>query len=64
YERARQESERQHIYFMPFVEPVKPAVAEYPLRARKIAFTGLCALAFWSVLALAWAGIRDHRFER
>lgn len=64
YERARQESERQHIYFVPFVEPVKPAVAEYPLRARKVAFAGLCALAFWSVLALAWAGIRDHKFER
>jgi capsular polysaccharide transport system permease protein len=64
YERARQESERQHVYFALFVEPKKPETAEYPRRARSVAFAGICAFTLWSVMMLAVAGIRDHKIER
>jgi capsular polysaccharide transport system permease protein len=64
YERARQESERQHVYFALFVEPKKPEIAEYPRRARLVAFAGICAFSLWSVMMLAAAGIRDHKIER
>jgi len=64
YERARQESERQHVYFALFVEPKKPEIAEYPRRARSVAFAGICAFSLWSVTMLAVAGIRDHKIER
>lgn len=64
YERARQESERQHVYFALFVEPKKPEIAEYPRRARTVAFAGICAFSLWSVMLLAAAGIRDHKIER
>jgi capsular polysaccharide transport system permease protein len=64
YERARQESERQHVYFALFVEPKKPEIAAYPRRARSVAFAGMCAFSLWSVMMLAVAGIRDHKIER
>ncbi len=64
YERARLESERQHVYFAVFVEPKKPEIAEYPRRARSVAFAGICAFSLWSVMMLAVAGIRDHEIER
>lgn len=64
YVRARQESERQHIYFVLFVEPKRPEIAEYPRRARAVAFAGICAFALWGILMLAVAGIRDHKIER
>jgi capsular polysaccharide transport system permease protein len=64
YERARQESEGQHVYFALFVEPKKPEIAEYPRRARSVAFAGICLFSLWSVLMLAVAGIRDHKIER
>ncbi|MGB6175271.1 MAG: hypothetical protein WBF43_02780 [Methylocella sp.] len=64
YERARQESERQHAYFALFVEPKKPEIAEYPRRARSVAFAGICAFSLWSVMMLAVAGIRDHKLDR
>ncbi len=32
YERARQEAERQHVYFALYIEPKKPEIAEYPRR--------------------------------
>ncbi|MGC2223117.1 MAG: hypothetical protein WA624_12500 [Methylocella sp.] len=63
YERARQESERQHVYFALFVEPKKPEIAEYPRRARSVAFAGICAFSLWSVMLLAAAGIRDRKIE-
>jgi capsular polysaccharide transport system permease protein len=63
YERARQESERQHVYFALFVEPKKPEIAEYPRRARSVAFAGICAFSLWSVMMLAAAGVRDHKIE-
>jgi capsular polysaccharide transport system permease protein len=64
YERARQESERQHVYFALFVEPKKPEIAEYPRRARSVAFAGICAFSLWGVMLLAAAGIRDRKIER
>ncbi|MGB8897843.1 MAG: hypothetical protein WCC90_00685 [Methylocella sp.] len=64
YERARQESERQHVYFALFVEPKKPEIAEYPRRARSVAFAGICVFSLWSVMMLAAAGIRDRKIEQ
>jgi capsular polysaccharide transport system permease protein len=64
YERAHQESERQHVYFALFVEPKKPEIAEYPRRTRSVAFAGICAFSLWSVMLLAAAGIRDRKIER
>jgi capsular polysaccharide transport system permease protein len=64
YERARQESERQHVYFVLFVAPKRPEIAEYPRRARAVAFASICAFSLWGVLMLAVAGIRDHKIER
>ena len=64
YERAHQESERQHVYFALFVEPKKPEIAEYPRRARSVAFAGICAFSLWSVMLLSAAGIRDRKIER
>ena len=64
YDHARQQAERQHVYFALYVEPKKPEIAEYPRRARAVAFVGICAFSLWSVLLLAVAGIRDHRIER
>lgn len=61
YERARQESERQHIYLARFVDPKRPEIAEYPRRARSAAFVGICAFAVWSVVMLVIAGVRDHK---
>ncbi|MGH6846917.1 MAG: hypothetical protein ACREC0_05625 [Methylocella sp.] len=63
YDRARQESERQHVYFALFVEPKKPEIAEYPRRARSVAFAGTCAFSLWSILMVAVAGIRDQKME-
>jgi len=60
YERARLESERQHVYLALFVEPKKPTTAEYPRRVRLIAVVALSAFGLWSVLMLTIAGIRDH----
>jgi len=64
YERARLESERQHVYLALFVEPKKPETAEYPRRLRAVAFVGTCAFGLWSVMMLTIAGVRDHRSER
>ncbi len=61
YERARQEAERQHIYFALYVEPKKPQTAEYPRRARSVAFVGICAFSVWGVMMLALAGIKDTK---
>ncbi|VTZ26655.1 Capsule polysaccharide export protein-like protein [Methylocella tundrae] len=61
YEKAREESERQHIYIALFVPPEKPDVAEYPRRARSVAFVGICAFGLWAVAMLLIAGIRDRR---
>jgi capsular polysaccharide transport system permease protein len=60
YEKAREESERQHIYLAVFNPPKKPAVAEYPNRARAIAFVGLSAFALWAVIMVMIAGVRDR----
>ncbi len=60
YEKAREESERQHIYLALFVPPKLPDAAEYPRRARETAFVGVCAFAIWTVMMLMIAGVRDR----
>ncbi len=61
YEKAREESERQHIYLAVFVPPKIPDVAEYPRRARSVAFVGACAFGLWTLAMLFLAGVRDRR---
>jgi capsular polysaccharide transport system permease protein len=61
YEKAREESERQHMYLALFVPPKLPDVAEYPRRARSVAFVGVCAFGLWTLAMLFIAGVRDRR---
>ncbi len=60
YEKAREESERQHIYLALFVPPDMPDAAAYPRRAREVVFVGICALALWGLMMLTIAGVRDR----
>jgi capsular polysaccharide transport system permease protein len=60
YEKAREESERQHIYLALFVPPKLPDAAEFPRRARETAFVGICAFAIWTVMMIMIAGVRDR----
>ncbi|ACK51643.1 capsule polysaccharide export protein-like protein [Methylocella silvestris BL2] len=60
YEKAREEAERQHVYLAAFVPPQKPDIAEYPRRARSVAFVGVCAFGLWAVMMLLIAGVRDR----
>jgi capsular polysaccharide transport system permease protein len=61
YERARVEEARQHMYLTTFVEPVRQDLAEYPKRARVIAFIGVLALVVWVITVVLVAAVKDHR---
>jgi capsular polysaccharide transport system permease protein len=61
YERARVEEARQHMYLATFVEPVRPDLAEYPKRARMIAFIAVFALVVWVIALVLVAAVKDHR---
>jgi capsular polysaccharide transport system permease protein len=61
YERARVEEARQHMYLTTFVEPVRPDLAEYPKRARVIAFFAVLALVVWVITLVLIAAVKDHR---
>jgi len=60
-ERARMTAERQAVYLTVFVPPSLP---EYSLYPRRVAFSILAPLALlvlWSIVALIWASVEDHR---
>ncbi len=60
-ERARMTAERQAMYLTVFVPPSLPEESLYP---RRIAFSILAPLALfvvWSIVALIWASVEDHR---
>jgi capsular polysaccharide transport system permease protein len=60
-ERARQTAEKRWVYLTAFVPPALPEKSYYP---RRLAFSALVALAllvFWSIGALTWASVQDHR---
>jgi capsular polysaccharide transport system permease protein len=61
YERARVEEARQHMYLTTYVEPVRPDLAEYPKRARMIAFIAVLALVVWVITLVLVAAVKDHR---
>jgi capsular polysaccharide transport system permease protein len=61
YERARLEAERQHLYLMTFVEPIKPDKAEYPKRMRAVALVSILATSAWGITLLVIAAIKDHK---
>ncbi len=59
--RARMTAERQSVYLTVFVPPSLPEDSVFP---RRIAFSILIPLAFfilWSIGALIWASVEDHR---
>ncbi|TWT12887.1 capsule biosynthesis protein [Reyranella sp. CPCC 100927] len=60
-ERARMSAERQAVYLTVFVPPSLPEDSLYP---RRVAFSILAPLALfvvWSIVALIWASVEDHR---
>jgi capsular polysaccharide transport system permease protein len=61
YERSRVEEARQHMYLTTFVEPVRPDLAEYPKRARMIAFIAVLALVVWVITLVLVAAVKDHK---
>ncbi len=60
-ERARESTERRWLYASVFVPPTLPDEPAYP---RRVAFTLIGAticFMFWSIAALIWASVMDHR---
>jgi capsular polysaccharide transport system permease protein len=60
-ERARVTAERQSVYLTVFVPPALPEDSTVP---RRLAFSILLPLAFlvlWSIAALTWASVQDHK---
>ena len=60
-ERARMTAERQNVYLTVFVPPSLPEESTFP---RRVAFSILIPLALlvvWSIVALIWASVQDHR---
>jgi capsular polysaccharide transport system permease protein len=60
-ERARQAAERQWVFLAVFVPPSLPDESIFPRRFSfsVLAFLGLAV--FWSIGAVTWASILDHR---
>jgi capsular polysaccharide transport system permease protein len=60
YDRARQDSERQHFYLQTVVEPDTPDQSAYPRRLLSLAaLTALC-LAIYSIVRAAIKNVREH----
>lgn len=59
-EQARSERDRRHIYIETIEGPTLPGTSLFPQRGYMILMVTLSALMIWSVLALGWAGVRDH----
>lgn len=60
-ERARMTAERQSVYFTVFVPPALPEEAAFPRRIAYSILTPLALLVLWSIVALIWASVLDHR---
>lgn len=60
-ERARMTAERQAVYLTVFVPPSLPEDSLYPRRVAFSILAPLALLVLWSIVALIWASIEDHR---
>jgi capsular polysaccharide transport system permease protein len=60
-ERARQIAEKRSAYLSAFVPAALPEKSYYPRRVAFSALVALTLLVFWSIGALTWASVQDHR---
>ena len=60
-DRARQAAERQSIYVSVFVPPTLPQEYSYPSRFTFSILAGVTLLIMWSIGAMIWASVLDHR---
>lgn len=60
-ERARMTAERQSVYLTVFVPPSLPEESTFPHRLSFSLLAPLALLVVWSILALGWASVQDHR---
>lgn len=59
-ERSRIEADRQQLYLVTFVPPGLAERSLFPNRSAATAVVFACTLAFWSVLSLLVAAVKDH----
>lgn len=59
--RARMTAERQAVYLTVFVPPSLPEDSIYPRRVAFSILAPLALLVLWSIVALTWASVEDHR---
>ncbi|WP_051955698.1 hypothetical protein [Beijerinckia mobilis] len=59
--RARNAAERQSVYLTVFVPPALPQDYSYPLRFTYSVLITIGLLILWSIGAMTWASIEDHR---
>lgn len=59
-ETARSNVLLQHMYVVPFVEPVLPTSPLYPNRLTSTLFTGMICLLIWAVGLLLFRSVREH----
>ena len=60
-DRARQMAERQSIYVSVFVPPALPQEYSYPSRMTFSILSAMTLLIMWSIGAMTWASVLDHR---
>lgn len=60
-DRARLHAERQNVYLTTFMQPSLPDEAKYPNRLSLSIIISMILLAIWSIAALVWASVEDHR---
>ncbi|HJQ57115.1 MAG TPA: capsule biosynthesis protein [Vineibacter sp.] len=60
-ERARITAERQSVYFAVFVPPALPEESQFPRRVAYSFLVPLALMVLWSIVALIWASVLDHR---
>lgn len=60
-DRARMMAERQNVYLTTFVQPTLPQQPKYPRRFALSVIFPLVLFSLWSIAALIWASVEDHR---
>lgn len=60
-ENARESAERRWLYLATFDPPTLPDDSEYPRRVGFSAIAIVVLFALWSIAALIWASVLDHR---
>ncbi|MCW5745208.1 MAG: capsule biosynthesis protein [Alphaproteobacteria bacterium] len=60
-ERARMTAERQTVYLTVFVPPAMPEDSTFPRRTANAFLIPLALFILWSIVALTWASVEDHR---